>query len=225
MIFNAEHNGVHATFELEPFAGCIVNEVWRDNVYQVTPTAGMRVLDIGAHKGVFAVYCAAHGASVVAYEPNPETYQALLHNISTPRTRKDGDVRCGSVMAHNLGIWTERGVQTLHTNAVNTGGSSMFGTGADTVEIATVTLADAMQDKEWDIVKLDAEGIEFAVIAQASDELLSKIKYLTIEVHNDMATQAQYDAMLAKIERLFHYTGVREASGRLNYLYCTRRYN
>jgi FkbM family methyltransferase len=218
LIYTPERNGIRAVFELDPSEECIVREIWTENVYQVVPQRGMRVLDIGANKGVFSVYAALHGAEVVAYEPHPKTYVGLLRNalLNGVETK---------VKPKHCGIWTSNGKATLYEDAACSGGTSMFDATAQraAVEIDVVTLESALNAQPWDIVKLDAEGIEFDVIAQTSEDALSRIKYFTIEVHNTIGTQAQYNAMLAKLERVFHISGVYEITRRLNYIYASRR--
>jgi FkbM family methyltransferase len=47
-----------------------------------TPSPGERWLDLGANIGAFAVWAGAHGADVVAFEPDPDLAAAAAHNVA-----------------------------------------------------------------------------------------------------------------------------------------------
>jgi FkbM family methyltransferase len=62
----------------------IFGETWYSRVYDV-PGLPIRpgdvVLDVGANQGFFTCYAASKGAIVYAFEPVPESYRRLVHNI------------------------------------------------------------------------------------------------------------------------------------------------
>lgn len=49
--------------------------------YGFTPRPGELWLDLGANVGAFTVWAIAHGAKVVAFEPEPANFAMLKHNV------------------------------------------------------------------------------------------------------------------------------------------------
>jgi FkbM family methyltransferase len=60
-----------------------VREVWLDDAYPITAdmVTGRLVVDIGANVGAFTVLAAMMGAHVLAIEPHPDNYAALVKNV------------------------------------------------------------------------------------------------------------------------------------------------
>jgi len=76
-----EHEGIN--FEI--YDVDLFNEVIRDDCYSVKswlPETRPFCLDLGANLGTFALWAASLGCDVLAIEPHPESYAALLRNIS-----------------------------------------------------------------------------------------------------------------------------------------------
>ena len=47
-----------------------------------TPRPGDHWLDLGANVGAFTVWAAAHGADVIAFEPDPESMRMVHRNVA-----------------------------------------------------------------------------------------------------------------------------------------------
>jgi predicted RNA methylase len=63
----------------------IYSDIFRNNEYEIQLTGkSPNVIDCGAHIGLSIGYLKLHypNAKVIAFEPNPETYQILQQNIS-----------------------------------------------------------------------------------------------------------------------------------------------
>jgi FkbM family methyltransferase len=131
---------------------------------------GHRAVDIGANAGYFALLLAdlvGPGGSVHAFEPNPELF-ALLG--------RSARVRNGSNLVPVQAALGERegtGALYLSPDASNSGLSTMSpdvaGEGADSLEVATRTLDGFCAEFALtpDLVKIDVEGHELAVLAGA----------------------------------------------------------
>jgi FkbM family methyltransferase len=157
----------------------VLREMYEMNVYKVDIKPGMKILDIGAHKGIFSVWAAKQGAEVTAYEPNPQAYEYLIRNVYNNVY--------GKVHPKQLGVWDSNCVLILHADSENSIGSSVF---EDRVEhptsttkraITVISLDNALGNQEWDIVKIDAEGAEYKILLTSNK--LNQIKYLTMEWH------------------------------------------
>lgn len=129
---------------------------------------GFTAIDVGANAGYFALLLAdlaGPSGRVHAFEPNPELFE-LLQSSSTAR---DGD----SLVPVRAALGESEGLDDLYlsTDSANTGLSTMSpevaGQGATTVKVATRTLDGYCTEHSLapDVVKVDVEGRELAVLA------------------------------------------------------------
>jgi len=211
-------------FTREPVDLDIIAEIWKRNVYKAFPENGMRVMDVGAHKGFFSILCALHGAIVTSFEPHPSTFLELTANIKL-------NSMDSQVFPNKLAIWSENTILRLHQNPGNPGGSNVHrdrcecvGACKDlpVVEIPSVSFTSALGENEWDIVKLDCEGAEYDFLCKTPDDSLSLIRYLTMEVH-DWSGVEVYRRMVRKLSRIFHIKGEGKNGKLFYYLHATRR--
>ncbi len=151
----------------------VLREMYEMNVYRVTITPGAKVLDIGAHKGIFTVWAVRQGAVVTAYEPDPETYRTLSRNLSLNRL---------FVEALNCGVWSSSTVLPFYHDAENSIGSTFFSSQVNR-SLPVESFDSVIGDTEWDVVKIDAEGAEYEMLL--SSNRLGQIKHLALEWHQD----------------------------------------
>ena len=125
---------------------------------------GHVVLDVGAHIGEFTLLAAARGATVHAFEPDPANAALLRSNVATNDLQwrvtvhecalsdRDGEMR---FLAHHnpslSALWTEQ----------HAAGS------ATTVAVQAARL-DTIDVPRADIIKIDTEGAELAVLRGAA---------------------------------------------------------
>lgn len=145
----------------------------------MTPEAGWRVVDVGANIGVFALWAERLGATVVAFEPAPLTYQALTANVAGKRVET----------VHAAVVGSERSAVRLYLSKGSSTRHSIVGQELDSglsltefVDVPAVTLEDAV-GAGCDLLKLDCEGAEFECVLGAGDETLRAAKRLIIEFH------------------------------------------
>ena len=138
----------------------------------LTPTGGTFV-DVGAHIGNHTVYMARSGAEVVAVEPHPETFRLLRANIA--RNGVAGSVRAINVAC---GADHSRGTATV-PNKSNTGSATVT-VGEGPIKVVTVDSLGA----EADVLKIDVEGSEGAVLTGAVETLRSFRPAIICERHS-----------------------------------------
>lgn len=183
-----------------------------ENVQCYTPLPGHKVLDLGAHKGWFSIYCVSRMATVRAYEPEPNNFRVLA------------DIAHPSITAINAGIWSLSGEIPFYPSPVNSGnGSFILRNRSVSYPIPVVTFTEALDGQEWDCVKIDVEGSEREIIMSATDKDFALIRYLTLEVHNTVYTQEEHDTMMDRLKDFFNLRVVAERPGRFNYVYCDRK--
>lgn len=202
----------------------VVKETWVENVYQIKEEdfwdTGI-FIDIGANIGAVSIYVALMNKNrdrsknpikVFSYEPEPHNLEFLRTNIAN---NKVGDIK-----VIPKAVFKERGTISISDRG---GNSSIFPReNTSSVEVPVVTLEDVFilnKITECDVMKIDIEGAEYELIINTPDEILKKIKYLTLEF--DGGHEDKFGAMITKISRLFntHILGSPERGG---YIYGRR---
>jgi FkbM family methyltransferase len=153
-------------------------EIWPQVMACVKP--GDTVADVGAFIGLYALALGQRvgpRGRVVAFEPSPDTFRALQGHIILNRF--------------------EHHVEAVHAAVSNRPGSVRFQQGAseakiaqngspDAIEVRCVTLDEHFASSRLDLLKIDVEGFEQAVLEGATQLLSDKTRaphYIFVEVH------------------------------------------
>jgi FkbM family methyltransferase len=153
--------------------------------YRIPEDAGL-VLDLGANIGVFSTYAARlMGAKrIIALEPVSGTFEKLQHNLarnelsSTVTPVRKGIA--GAAGTRSIYLGTSSPHSSLYYR-----GNPTFETG-QTQEITITTLDELFADYKLDrvdVCKMDCEGGEVEALLAASDDVLRRIRCLTMEYH------------------------------------------
>lgn len=143
----------------------------------------LRVLDVGAHVGSFAVAIAARypRATVTCYEPSPEASAYLRTNILANRL--------GSrVTINRAAVGAETGVaRLLQAESASAEASlvpSMVGLGARGIVCDVVDFATALATSSGpELVKLDCEGMEYDIVLRSDPRLWASVRCVLLEYH------------------------------------------
>jgi len=164
---------------------CIKKEIWGEDIYFFeTGNDSPLIVDIGSHIGISVLYFKTihPNSKILAFEPNPVSFEFLQENILRNNLK--------DITAVNKAIWTKNGTKSLYIdNTINEWNSnSSFleksWTGKEQtkkVEVETTTLEE-YTFKDIDILKIDTEGSELAIL-KANKHLLKNIKNIAIEYH------------------------------------------
>jgi FkbM family methyltransferase len=162
------------------------------------------VWDVGASVGLYAVHAAGTVRSVVAFEPDPATFQRLVANV-----RLNGFADRVICRARALG--RSPGVVQLHTDGLEGNAPSVRNlerhTGSETVTLETVDTVLAEGVIAPTVLKLDVEGAELAVLEGATRMLASerRPRVLFAEVHRKFLPNGGDD--VGRIEALIAKAG------------------
>jgi FkbM family methyltransferase len=148
------------------------------------------VIDAGAHVGLFALLASAHARRVVALEPHPANFAALTANVA--------DNRVENVDARQRALWSERGKVDLAEGTQSGAGSVLGGEGRRFAVQADTLDSMVAETGPVDLLKLDIEGAEFAVLEHASDETLRRISAVVAELH----VEGQQERLASLVDRL-----------------------
>lgn len=181
-----------------PGARLPIYEQFADDCYRlrelIAPLRGrpLTVLDVGAHIGSFAVNVATlhPQASVECYEPSPSTARYLQRNV-------DQNGLGARIAVHEAALADKTGTALLDDND---GGSVHNGLmaadrrlvdGQDAlerrhaIEVPTTTLDDAVAAAPAppELVKMDCEGGEYALVYASSEASWASVNHVVMEYH------------------------------------------
>lgn len=146
---------------------------WETNVDRILCSyakPGMRVIDIGANMGYYAVKLGARvgpGGSLIAFEPNPEVYDVCVENLKI-----NGLTGFARVLPIALG--EVKGTATLTRSRSNMASANLLADQDTDVSfpVEVDTLDAVLQDQRpIDLIKLDAEGYESFILKGARQTL------------------------------------------------------
>jgi FkbM family methyltransferase len=148
-------------------------ELFIGNIYAFpASTANPLIIDCGAHIGTSVVFFKQlyPGSRIIAFEPDPESFRLLQHNTKTFQ----------QVTLEQKAVWT-------HNNGVNFDNRGDMSSAIVEGEPKQGPLTPSTRLRDYlkepvDMLKLDIEGAEVAVLYDCKD-LLRNIKHLFIEFH------------------------------------------
>lgn len=163
------------------------------------------VADIGAHIGVVTVLLAGlcPKGHVYAFEPTPENHAHLTANIAANHLE--------NVTAERLAVFDTDGEVSVEYDAIYPGGSHVGGGGVAAPSVRFDTWAARVGLERLDLVKLDVEGVELAVLDGAADTLRRFRPILVVEC-NPVALRrfggTGYAALFRRLRSLYPLVGV-----------------
>jgi len=161
-----------------PFDWYVFQEVFIRRVYERLHFDGASVIDLGAHKGYFAVFALNHGAAkVVSFEPEAANFQRL-------------DAAAQGVAGWTVkreGIAGETGVRALKINESWSHTLVLDRDASDAVTVPVTALCEVIDrhPTERQVLKVDIEGAECEALAETPVHLLARVEELVVEAHAD----------------------------------------
>lgn len=186
-------------------------EVFVSRIYDGIEFDRASVIDLGAHKGYFAVFALGRGAArVVSYEPEPMNFERLAASAATvPQWTVRQEAVAGETGVRSLSR-RESWSHTLLGDGEGDGDGVV-----DRLPVQAISLANvlAQQDGERHVVKLDIEGAECEALSSAPPELLARMDELVVEPHPDAGCDG------AKLITIATAAGLREVREPTNLLH------
>jgi len=154
--------------------------------------AGMTVLDIGAHHGLYTLLASKRvgpDGRVFAFEPSPRERKALRWNVRLNR--------CINVLIEGLALGNEEGEGSLYVVGGHETGCNSLRPPALSAATSPVSVRigsldqwlSAQQVKMVDFIKLDVEGAELSVLQGAQRLLESAPRPVVLAEVQDVRTQ------------------------------------
>ena len=205
-------------FDREEFTG-LKKEIFDEEIYSVDLKVSKPViLDIGAYIGLSVFYFKSRFplSTVIAVEPNPTAFDILRENIEINNL--------ADVILINKAVWKTTGKKGFFIDGTERGWNSTAGfyngmwTGRQkTREIAvdTVTLNDLVGDRGIDLMKVDIEGAETAVLT-SSEKALKQVQNIIVEFHS--LNKRQSHRLLKFLQELYKEVAVTQVDQGLSVL-------
>ncbi len=165
-------------------------------------TVAPRILDCGANIGLASLYFKRlyPAARITAYEADPAIHEILSVNL---RRNHASDVE--TIQA---AVWKETGTISFACEGADSGAVSEVAANTEAVrrEVPSIRLRDLIEAEPIDLLKLDIEGAERAVLADCAGAL-SNVRAMLMELHDFDPRQRNLPFVLDLLEReRFSYT-------------------
>lgn len=147
------------------------------------------VLDIGAHKGYFSLFCVKHldqAARIVAIEPYAPHVETLRQNLVLNGAPHISVLPLG-VSDHSGQAHLYLGRSDNHSLFAQHSALLKRPKATDTVTVSVRSLKDLLAELQLDRVdflKMDCEGAEYGALLAADRETLEKIQTISLEFHD-----------------------------------------
>lgn len=143
----------------------IIREILDENRYSIDERIKLegRVLDIGAHIGIFSKLALSKGCSVTSVEPEEKNFNLLKVNAK------------GATLINKAVTFKKEAFLNVHPDR-----GEMHRLAESGVKVETISLDDLI-DGEIDLLKMDIEGGEYDAFKGCTK--LGMIKQITMEYH------------------------------------------
>lgn len=166
------------------------------------------IIDAGSNVGFTAVYLAAHfkNASIIAIEPDKGNFAMLQKNMALNGLQQ--------AVLLNMALWgSDDKIQLDHSFRDHREWSirvKKADGSAPQVTLDGISLPTLLKDSGWptvDILKIDIEGAEKEVFAEQrkSVEVLKKVRFLVIELHDEVDFKSQFETLLREAGFIYTY--------------------
>jgi FkbM family methyltransferase len=201
---------------------------------------GKVIYEVGAFQGLLTLFFSSRAREVIAYEPNPPSYERVTENLRLNHRQ--------NVRLWRLAVGDQPGALTLLTDPLMPGGASADPqvssqirssvAAITSVSVPVVTLDEDIRSAHLpapDFIKVDIEGMELPALKGMSATLREHFPELYIEMHG--ATVEQKDTNVRAVvefltnlgyTRILHVesgttvTPATATTARRGHLYCQR---
>ncbi|MCA8959078.1 MAG: FkbM family methyltransferase [Planctomycetes bacterium] len=166
---------------------------------------GWTVVDLGGNIGMFTARVAPHVHRVVVAEPVPENFDRLTINTGGFDNVTALRVAVGD---HDgtIPIYAPRSAKTTGVYSAHPAGNALLSD--DSIEVDCITL-DRLFEQEsidrCDLLKIDVEGAEYAILGSASPDTLARIRRIHGEYHD--VEPATPENRIAGFESFLEHSG------------------
>ena len=137
------------------------------------------IIDIGGHIGLFSIYAAekCKSGKIFTFEPVKDNFKILKENIETNKIK--------NIFPEKVAISNKSSKVTIFLSD-DDAGHGMYSKSSNTITIDAINLEEIFLKnnlKKCDFLKIDAEGAEFDILENISEDMLKTISKIVIEYH------------------------------------------
>jgi len=137
---------------------------------------GKRVVDVGAHVGLFSLVASTFAKEVISIEPHPLNFKLLEINKIINNAE--------NIIPLNKALWSEKTNLELHEGAHTGSHSILQNYPSKKYLVQSMTLEEIIDEfGRIDLLKMDIEGSEFEIFRKLDANILREIKHLCMEIH------------------------------------------
>lgn len=193
--------------------------VWLFNEYKdLTIEQNDTIIDIGAHVGLFTLFVSQHckKGRILCFEPIKENYDALSDNIQLNKLENVKTFQ--SAVADKSGITKiflsdDFSAHSLHGNGV----------GRDVTSISLKEIFDVNKIENCDLLKLDCEGSEYAILNALPELYYNRTKKIIMEYHMAYKKPELLQELLVKLEEMNYEVTIHEKDKDSGILLASKR--
>jgi FkbM family methyltransferase len=195
-------DGLTITIRKNIWDARILQEIFLGNPYvrDFTLRADPTIVDIGGYIGDFALYAAKYlkARQVVVYEPSPKNFALLKRNIQKNHY-EDRIVAANMAVSDSTEILMN--VDLPDRKQVNV--SAYGGESSTLKKVDSVTLAGLIELhrlESVDLLKIDCEGGEYAILLSAPLTIFKRIQNIAMEYHEIGGFEAKLEAVITRLK-------------------------
>lgn len=162
-------------------------------------------LDVGAATGVTALFAAALGARVVAFEPNPFVFTSLERNVVLNSVTNRVDIRKVALSDHDaIILFNAESDPEVISSITVTGGEAFWDNRVKVVEIQAILTELDLPHRDSVVMKMDIEGAEYRILLDEKSvaAIAEKCGILTFSLHPGFARKQSRSKLLQKLQVL-----------------------
>lgn len=193
-----------------------INEIYTPQGFEIKPKD--IVIDIGAHKGAFVAYSLAKKARrVIAFEPMPDNFSSLVELINSNQFN--------NASVYQKGIGAETGNVEMYLSPISSRHSIILSKDQrlahNYIVIEILSLAECIGSLEKvDFLKMDCEGAEINILLNADTKTISKIKKISIEIHQPVKSD-EIQKLINHLKKVFSFVRtVQDKNTPFGYIYA-----
>jgi FkbM family methyltransferase len=165
-------------------------EIFEKEIYHfTTDSANPYIIDCGSNIGLTIIYFKKlyPHSEIVAFEPDHKAFATLQENI--------GLSGLGGITLHQKALWNSETILDFSPDGSDGGKIALNQERHNPQRIETVRLKEFLRGKPVDLLKMDIEGSEVAVINDCREEL-HNVKRVFIEYHSFTGQPQDLDNIL-----------------------------
>lgn len=166
------------------------SEIFKSEIYRFSCTShNPYIIDAGANIGLSIIYFKQRfpNAEIVAFEPDPETYEVLCNNVDSFELSK--------IKLVQKALWNTETTLHFFAEGADGGRLAIDSDKEQIIEVETIQLRQFL-NRKVDLLKIDIEGAETTVLENCTD-LLVNTERIFVEFHSFSEKEQELDRLLA----------------------------